>query len=198
MACVGQLRLLFDTVPQHIFVLGPDGSALYANQVAREYHGLCPNNTQADRLAIFVHPDDRELVLSEQQRLISRGAPYEMEARLLGKDGQYLWFLIRVSPSRDEDGRILRWYETRTEIENRKRTEEKLRQNEQELRRIPDAIDRDIAVHGLDGNILYAKRVMLEYVGLSLDEVIADDFQARVVHPEDLARSLVEHQRKPI
>ena len=51
---------------------------------------------------MFVHPDDRDMVLSERQRLISHGAPYELEARLLGKDGQYRWFLIRVSPSRDE------------------------------------------------------------------------------------------------
>ena len=83
-----ELRQLIDAVPQHIFVLGPDGSGLYTNQVAREYHGLSPNDPQEDHLAKFVHPDDRDMVLSERQRLISNGAPYELEARLLGKDGQ--------------------------------------------------------------------------------------------------------------
>ena len=184
-----ELRQLIDAVPQHIFVLGPDGRNLYTNQVAREYHGLLPNDPQADHLAMFVHPQDRDMVLSEQQHLISRGAPYEMEARLLGKDGQYRWFLIRVSPSRDEQGRILRWYGTRTEIEDRKRAEEKLRQDEQELRRITDAIDQRIAVHGPDGKILYANRFMLEYSGLSLEDIMADDFRARLIHPDDLERS---------
>jgi PAS domain-containing protein len=47
---------------------------------------------------MFVHPDDRERVLTELQRLISRGAPYELEARLLGKAGQYRWFLIPRKP----------------------------------------------------------------------------------------------------
>lgn len=133
-------------------------------------------------------------MLVEHQRLISRGTPYELEARLLGKDGQYRWFLIRVSPSRDEQGRIIRWYGTRTEIEDRKRAEEKLRQDERELRRITDAIDQRIAVHGPDGEMLYANRVMLEYSGLGVEDVMADDFRARLVHPDDVARSRSERQ----
>src|SRR5206468_5464933 len=189
-----ELQQLIDAVPQHIFVLGPDGRCLYTNQVAREYHGLSSKDPQEDHLAMFVHPDDREMVLSERQRLISSGAPYELEARLLGKDGQYRWFLIRVSPSRDDQGHIIRWYGTRTEIEDRKRAEEKLRQDEQELRRITDAIDQDIAVHGPDGNILYANRAMLEYSGLSIEDVMAGDFRARLVHPDDLKRSQDERQ----
>ena len=189
-----ELQQLIDAVPQHIFVLGPDGSCLYTNQVAREYHGLSPNDPQEDHLAMFIHPDDRDMVLSERQRLISNGAPYELEARLLGKDGQYRWFLIRVSPSRDEQGRIIRWYGTRTEIEDRKRAEEKLRQDERELRRITDAIDQRIAVHGPDGKILYVNRAMREYSGLGVEDVMADDFRARLVHPDDLERSQDERQ----
>ena len=189
-----ELRQLIDAVPQHIFVLGPDGSCLYTNQVAREYHGLSPNDPQEDHLAKFVHPDDREVVLSERQRLLLNGAPYELEARLLGKDGQYRWFLIRVSPSRDEQGHIIRWYGTRTEIEDRKRAEEKLRQDERELRRITDAIDQRIAVHGPDGRILYVNRAMREYSGLGVEDVMADDFRARLVHPDDLERSRDERQ----
>lgn len=190
-----ELRQLIDAVPQHIFVLGPEGSCLYTNLVAREYHGLSQDDPQGDHLAMFVHPDERNIVLSEHQRLISRGSPYELEARLLGKDGQYRWFLIRVSPSRDEGGNIIRWYGTRTEIEDRKHAEEKLRQDERELRRITDAIDQRIAVHGPDGKMLYANRVMLEYSGLSLEDVMADDFRARLIHPDDLERSRVERQQ---
>ena len=189
-----ELRQLIDAVPQHIFVLGPEGSCLYTNQVARDYHGLSPEDPQKDLLAMFVHADDRDVVLSERQRLISRGAPYEQEARLLGKDGQYRWFLIRVSPSRGEQGHIIRWYGTRTEIEDRKCAEEKLRQDEREMRRITDAIDQRIAVHGPDGKILYVNRAMREYSGLGVEDVMADDFRARLVHPDDLERSRDERQ----
>jgi len=189
-----ELRQLIDAVPQHIFVLDPKGNGLYTNQVARDYHGLSPNHPQGDLVAEFVHLDERDRVLSEHQRLISRGTPYELEARLLGKDGQYRWFLICVSPLRDEQGHIIRWYGTRTEIEDRKRAEEKLCQDERELRRITDAIDQRIAVHGPDGRILYVNRAMREYSGLGVEDAMADDFRARLVHPDDLERSRDERQ----
>ena len=183
-----ELQQLVDIVPQHIFVLGPDGSRVYSNQVAREYHGLSPKDPAADHLAMFVHPDDVESALAERQRLIARGPPYEMEVRLRGKDGQYRWFLIRGNPLRDEQGRIIRWYGTRTDIEDRKRAEEKLRQDERELRRITDAIPQAISVLAPDGKILYANEVVLDYTGLSLEDVKADDFRARLFHPDDLER----------
>src|SRR4029078_11326341 len=63
--------------------------------------------------------------------------------------------------------------------------EEKLRQDERELRRITDAIDQRIAVHGPDGKILYANRYMLEYTGLNFENVMADDFRVRLLHPHD-------------
>jgi len=183
-----ELRQLIDAVPHHIFVLGPDGSRLYSNQVAREYHGLTPEDPQEERPAMFVHPDDRERVLAERQSLISRGAPYEMEARLRGKNGQYRWFLIRGNPLRDEQGRIIRWYGTRTDIEDRRRAEEKLRQDERELRRITDAIPQAISVLAPDGSTLHANEFVLDYTGLSLEDVKADDFRAGLFHPDDLER----------
>jgi formate hydrogenlyase transcriptional activator len=183
-----ELQQLVDVVPQHIFVLGPDGSLVYSNEVAREYHGVSPEDPSADHLAMFVHPDEVESALAERRRLIARGSPYEMEVRLRGKDGQYRWFLIRGNPLRDEQGRILRWYGTRTDIEDRRRAEEKLRQDERELRRITDAIPQAISVLAPDGKILYANEVVLDYTGLSLEDVKADDFRAKLFHPDDLAR----------
>jgi formate hydrogenlyase transcriptional activator len=126
--------------------------------------------------------------------MISIGEPYELEARLLGKDGLYRWFLIRGNPLRDEQGRIIRWYGTRTDIEDRKRAEEKLRQDERELRRITDAIPQAISVLAPDGRILYANEVVLDYTGLSLEDVKADDFRARLFHPDDLDRFRDERQ----
>jgi formate hydrogenlyase transcriptional activator len=190
-----ELQQLVDIVPQHIFVLGPDGSRVYSNRVAREYHGLGPEGHSAYRLAMFVHPDDVESAVAERQRLIARGAPYEMEVRIRGKDGQYRWFLIRGNPLRDEQGRILRWYGTRTDIEDHKRAEEKLRQDERELRRITDAIPQAISVLAPDGTILYANAGVLDYTGLSLEDVKADDFRSRLFHPDDLMRFRDERQQ---
>jgi formate hydrogenlyase transcriptional activator len=190
-----ELRQLIDVVPQHIFVLRPDGSRLHSNQVAREYHGLTAEDPQGDHLAMFVHPDDLESVLAERQRLIAHGAAYEMEVRLRGKDGQYRWFLIRGNPLRDEQGRIIRWYGTRTDIEDRKRAEEKLRQDERELRRITEAIPQAISVLAPDGTILHANKVVLDYTGLSLEDVKTDDFRTRLFHPDDRERLRDQRQQ---
>ena len=190
-----ELQQLVDIVPQHIFVLSPDGSRVYSNQVAREYHGLSREDPAADDLATFVHPDNVENALAERQRLIARGTPYEMEVRLRGKDGQYRWFLIRGNPLRDEQGRIVRWYGTRTDIEDRKRAEEQLRQDERELRRITDAIPQAISVLAPDGTTLHANEFVLDYTGLSLEDVKADGFRARLFHPDDLERLRDERQK---
>ncbi len=96
-----ELQQLVDIVPQHIFVLDPDGSRVYSNRVAREYHGLSPADPAADHLAMFVHPDEVESALAERQRLIARGLPYEMEVRLRGKD----WAVSLVSHSRQSVAR---------------------------------------------------------------------------------------------
>jgi PAS domain S-box-containing protein len=120
-----ELRQLIDIVPQHIFMLEPDGRLLYANRRDLEYTGLTLDDILApDLLARIYHPDDLERLRDEREHAIARGIPWESEARVLGKDGQYRWFLIRLTPLRDEQGRIIRWYGTRTDIEDRKQAEE--------------------------------------------------------------------------
>ncbi len=79
------------------------------------------------------HPEDLQRLEGLRQQMLTEGAPFEMEARIRGKDGQYRWFLIRDNPLLDADGRVLRWYGTRTDIEDRKRAEEALRKAQADL-----------------------------------------------------------------
>jgi formate hydrogenlyase transcriptional activator len=53
--------------------------------------------------------------------------PFELEMRSRNKEGQYRWFLMKYNPQRDEHGRVLRWYATGTDIEDRKQMEERIR-----------------------------------------------------------------------
>jgi PAS domain S-box-containing protein len=132
-----ELRRLIDAIPQHVVVLEPDGSFLYVNQVALEYSGLTLEDSWGkDALAKIFHPGDLERVVGERQHAISRGVPWDAEVRIRRKDGNYRWFIIRLNPLRDEQGRILRWYGTRTDIEDRKRADEAVRQTQAELARV--------------------------------------------------------------
>lgn len=136
-----ELRQIVDVVPQHIFVLEPDGRFLYANRRDLEYTGLTMEDVLApDHLAKVLHPDDLERLQREREQVIAQGIPWESEARLLGKDGQYRWFLIRLNPLRDAQGRIIRWYGTRTDIEDRKQTEDCLQKALDEVKKLKDQL----------------------------------------------------------
>jgi len=123
-----ELQQLVDFVPQVIVVLGPDGGWIHANRVAREYTGLTLDEYRSvDVISRVIHADDAEKVRAVRKLAFSGSSPFEQEARLLGKDGVYRWFLFRFSPL-VEEGRVKRWYGTATEIESRKKQEERVRQ----------------------------------------------------------------------
>ena len=119
-----QLRQLLDFTPLHITEFGPDGSRLYNNQAALDYHGMTLEEWQAADLQSLVHPQDAERLRREQPSKFSSAAPYEIEARLKRRDGQYRWFLARFNPVLDGQGRVTRWYVASTDIEDRKQAEQ--------------------------------------------------------------------------
>ena len=130
-----ELRRITDAIDQRIAVHGPDGNILYVNRTMREYSGLGIDDIMADDFrARLIHPDDVERSQGERQQGLARGVPFELELRARRKDGQYRWFLIRYNPFRDEEGQIIRWYSTGTDIDDRKRDEERTQKENFALR----------------------------------------------------------------
>jgi len=155
-----ELRQLIDFVPQHILVMRPDGTRLYANQGTLEYHGMTLQEVQAeDFYARVLHPDDLTNVMVERQGGISSGTSWEAEARLLRKDGKYRWFLIRSNRLRDEQGRIVRRYTTATDIDDRKQAEEKVQRENVALR---EEIDKSSMFEEIVGSSEALRKVLLQ------------------------------------
>jgi PAS domain S-box-containing protein len=155
-----QLREIVDAIPHSITVLGPEGNTLYVNRVALDYTGLTMSEVMApDYRARVFHPDDVERLRDERQQALSRGTPFENEQRSRRSDGQYRWFLIRYRPLRDEKGHILRWYATGTDIEDRKRAEERVRSENLALR---EEIDRSSMFEEIVGSSDALRRVLAE------------------------------------
>jgi PAS domain S-box-containing protein len=125
-----ELRQLLDLTPQHITEFGPDGSPLYNNQAALDYHGLTLEEWQSADLNKLLHPQDAERMIREGPSKFLSGSPYEVEVRLRRRDGQYRWFLFRFKPMLDEQGRVTRWYAAATDIEDRKQNEQRLQERE--------------------------------------------------------------------
>jgi PAS domain S-box-containing protein len=130
-----ELRQIVDLVPQFVAVFGPGGERLYANRAALDYLGVSLEEWRktSDR-GEFFHPDDLERIRDDFDRAHSTGSAFEVESRFRKDDGSYRWFLARYSPLRDDKGHITRWYSSGTDIEDRKRAEEKLQQENVALR----------------------------------------------------------------
>jgi formate hydrogenlyase transcriptional activator len=136
-----QLRQITDAIAQTITVLGPDGVALYANQAVLDFSGLTMQDVMAaDFRTRFFHPEDVERLRDERQRALAKGDPFELEQRARRQDGQYRWLLVQYRPLRNEQGEIIRWYATGTDIEDRKQAEERMRNENLALR---EEIDRE-------------------------------------------------------
>ena len=190
-----ELRTITDAIRQAVVVLAPDGTTLYANRVAQEITGLTMAEVNNNGfLTRAFHPDDVDHVRAERHERLLRGTPFELEMRALMKNGEYRWYLNQYNPLKDERGRIIRWYVTGTDIDDRKRSEQNLRESEENLRTITDAIRQSIVVLAPDGTMLYANRVVRELTGLTIGEVNDQTFLTRVFHPDDLDRVLAERQ----
>jgi formate hydrogenlyase transcriptional activator len=183
-----RLRKIIDTIPTLAWCNLSDGSNDFVNQRWSDYTGLSQEEVKRVGCKVAIYPEDVPRWLDQWRGLIASGTGGEIEARLRRHDGAYRWFLIRVQPLQEESGEILRWYGTNTDIEERKRTEEKLREDEREIRRITDAIAQTIMVLDPSGVPIYANQAILDYTGLTIDDVISPDFRARIFHPEDLER----------
>jgi len=183
-----KLRQVIDTIPTLAWCNLPDGPNEFLNKRWHEYTGLSHEESHGWGWQVAFHPEDVPPLMEKWRELLVSGEPGEMEARLRRFDGVFRWFLIRVEPLRDGAGKIVRWYGTSTDIETLKQTQEKLREDERELRRITDLIPQAIVVQDPSGIPIYANQATLDYTGLPAEDVIAPDFRERIFHPDDLER----------
>jgi formate hydrogenlyase transcriptional activator len=185
-----RLQTLIDTVPSILWTTLPDGSKEYLNKRWYEYTGLTHDQGKDWGWKVVIHPDDLPRLLRELLALVDARKPGELETRIRRYDGEYRWFLIRAVPQLDAGGNVIGWFGSNTDIEDRKRAETKLLEDERELRRITDAIPHTIVVLDSKGHALYANQAMLDDTGLTMQDVLTSDFRARIYHPEDLERAL--------
>jgi PAS domain S-box-containing protein len=141
---VGQLRAqeekfreAIESIPAMAFVSLPDGYRTFVNKGWVEYTGMTEEQSLGSGWHAVIHPEDLKRVLGEWEAALASGKPMYYEARYRrAEDGQYRWFMVRVVPQRNKRGKIVKWFGTLADIEDRKRAEqerEKLRQLEADL-----------------------------------------------------------------
>jgi len=157
-----ELRQILDLAPQLIAVLGPQRERLYANRTALTYLGSTLDEWRQRVMGepgSEAHPDDAERINAVGERAIISGSPYELEVRLRAADGSYRWFLARYNPVRDDQGQIMRWYVACTDIDDRKRIEDRMRNETIALR---EDLDRASMFEEIVGSSAALRRVLAQ------------------------------------
>jgi PAS domain S-box-containing protein len=124
------LTQIINAIPALAWTARPDGTADFFNQHYLDYVGLSAEQAKDWDWTVAIHPDDLNGLIAWLRRMIASDQPAESEGRLRRFDGEYRWFLFRTNPLRDESGKTLKWYGTKTDIDDLKRAEEELRRSQ--------------------------------------------------------------------
>jgi PAS domain S-box-containing protein len=196
------LREVIETVPAMAWSAPPDGSNAFVNRQWAEYTGLTAEQTASSGLGSTIHPEDVSGYMEEWRQSLATGQPLDHEVRLRRTaDGQYRWFLVRGMPLRDEHGEVLKWYGIATDIEDRKRAEEALRNSEERWRSVFENSAIGVALTDLNGRFLATNHVFQAMVGYTEEELRALTF-LDLTHEDNLQANwsliteLVEGKRR--
>jgi PAS domain S-box-containing protein len=134
-------RSLTEALPQLVWGARPDGGCDYFSTQWTNYTGVGESDLLGWRWMDALHPDDREATRQFWTESVAGRHPYDVEYRIRRSDGKYGWFKTRGTPIRDSDGRIVKWFGTCTDITDRKRAEQTLKDHELELRQARDLLE---------------------------------------------------------
>jgi PAS domain S-box-containing protein len=183
-----ELRTIIETIPAFIGTNLPDGSTDFVSQSFLDYLGISREQWLDWGWLTATHPDDVAGAVEKFKAALAAGQPLEYVQRLRQSDGTYRWFWSRNVPLRDATGKIVKWYGVLTDIQDRKRAEDTIREQETELRQILDLAPQIIAVYGPHREQLYANRILLDYLGLTLEEWRQRSDRSGMAHPDEWER----------
>ncbi|WP_081709650.1 PAS domain-containing protein [Mesorhizobium erdmanii] len=180
-----ELRKIINALPLTVWTSRPDGYCDFVNDRWLAYVGLTADQAEGWGWTGVIHPDDASHLASSWNVCLASGLPADFEARMRGSDGEYRWFLFRAMPFRDGDGKIIKWYGTHIDIEDRKQAEGALWERERESRLIVDGIAGMIAIFAPDGQLIDGNQQIVDYFKLPLS-TLNNWATNGITHPDDL------------
>jgi PAS domain S-box-containing protein len=190
------IQLLVDSIPALIHTGRPDGHLDYFNKPWLEYLGVSLDQVTGWNWTAFIHPEDLDGIVTKWRGSLATGEIFEYETRVRRANGEYRWMFHRKVPSRDGYGNITKWFGSSIDIEDLKRREvglrkadDKVRQNEKELRLIIETIPAFVGTALPDGTVDFVSQSWLDHTGLSREEWLGWGW-TRVTHPEDLQNAV--------
>jgi PAS domain S-box-containing protein len=180
-----------DSIPGLVALLTAAGEVFFVNREIVGYTGRTLEELKHWGTDDTVHPEDLPHVIQVFMQSIASGTPYAIMQRLRRSDGVYRWFQNNGHPIRDASGRVSRWCVLLTDIDERKRAEDALRESERESRLVVDSIPGLVAAFTSGGDVEFVNRQIRDYFGGSLEDLKRWE-TGETTHPDDLPR-VVEH-----
>src|ERR1700722_19221769 len=137
-------RRLVEALPQLVWSATPDGACDYFSAQWTQYTGVAESELLGWRWMDALHPDDLHNTHQVWTDSVAGRRAYDVEYRVRRHDGTHSWFKTRGVPIRDSNGNIVKWFGSCTDINDRKRAEEALRESEQELRKARDELEMKV------------------------------------------------------
>ncbi|RYY94166.1 MAG: PAS domain S-box protein [Comamonadaceae bacterium] len=196
-ASEARFEAIANSVDQMVWTTLPDGFHDYYNDRWYEFTGVPKGSTDGEGWIGLFHADDHDRAWAEWRRSLATGAPYHIEYRLRHRTGQYRWVIGRAQCVRGEDGRILRWYGTCTDIHEIVEAREVLARSRAELEQLIDErtaerdrmweTSRDLMLAiGFDGVLRRVNPAWTSILGYATDELVGHHVNEFVL-PEDHA-----------
>jgi PAS domain S-box-containing protein len=180
-----ELRQMIDTIPIPVASYSPDARRDFVNAAWKQYTGLSDEAALGTEWSAVAHPDHIAAGEKMWREAFATGEPWHTEERVRRADGTYRWFAIDRVAARDENGRIIKWYGTAYDIEDRKCAEDALRESEYKLRQIIDAVPGFLWSADLDFKPTYLNQHLLDYFGRRFEDFKEGGWEA-FLHPDDL------------
>ena len=129
-----QFHTLAESIPQLAWMANTDGHNFWYNRRWYEYTGTTLEQMEGWGWQSVHDPEELPKVLERWKTSIATGMPFDMTFPLKGRDGQFRPFLTRVEPVKDDEGRVVRWFGTNTDITELKRVQQALHDSERRMR----------------------------------------------------------------
>ena len=183
------LRQMVEHLPVLAWTAGPDGVIDFYNSRVSAFTGASPAELHMRGWPHLHAPEVLPEVLARWEASLAHGTPFELEHPLRGADGSYRWFLTRVVPLHDAQGRVTRWFGTATDVDVQHRArsaEARLRESETRFRNMADHSPVMLWVTDTTGACVYINRLWCDFTGQTEQEALGLGW-LEAVHPEDRA-----------
>jgi PAS domain S-box-containing protein len=181
----GRFRLITDALPLMVWEAEADGTYSYINKQLLDWTGLSIDQINAGGWSAIFHPDDHKQVLNAWQEAVINKSEFNCEYRMKDVRGDYIWFLGKTVPVKNDKGEVIKWVGTSTNINEQKKIEEAHKESETQFRQLADVMPQQVWTANEKGELDYVNLVTINYFGKSEEEIVGAGWQT-VIHPNDL------------